>query len=936
MAVAIRRRLHWSLRQKLLVLFVVVSLLPLVSAVAVVVTGGTEEVISELLELQERRAVQASRAVALTVERALAVLGSIAAEKDLLDAAAAAPSSRSARAEATQRLDAAVRRLRSDVTLEFAALRICDGAGRVVAETVPAGAEPAAGGEGWLGSARRGPAVGEVLWCSGHRCVRLAVPMRLPGGAGVLEGLLVTDEVLGHIADVLGSKHSSLVLGPAGEVVMGPCSRERVGSGGAPAASGLGPQALRRARAVFERASSLGGAWGSFLGRDLQGREALVGYARVELPGAVTAARSAEGGPGWWLLSFLPRKRVWAPFRRRLWVPAVAAGVTVLVLAVVGWVVSRSAVRPLEAMTAQARHIAEGHFEERVTPAGSIEFRQLAGAINAMAERLAEVDSLRTEELMERQALLERANRDLQEMNRYKNEFLANVSHELRTPLNTVIGFTELALEGGRAGALSERQRKHLQRVLRAGRQLRDLLGEVLDLSAIEAGRVEVRAETFRLATLLRRVVAEFRSRAAEKGLETALHLSDPGLTVTTDRQKLRQILSNLLSNAVKFTDSGRVEVSAQPLGSMVQISVADTGPGIPPEAKEVIFEPFRQLDGSTTRLHEGAGLGLAICQKLTRLLGGRITVQSTLGEGSTFRLLLPRLLRGTEGEREAEELGRLLTQVPARPRPHTPLVLCVSGDVEVLEELRRLVQDGGYQFLGARTVAEALNRARQLRPACIVTDMVLADADGWEFLELLRADASTAGIPVAVRGYLGDVERGTRLGVGAVLAEPMTEEALRAVLDRLTGVAQHWVWMVDDDPAARALVREFCRGSGFAFRAFASVGEVRRELERARPQVLLVDLLLPGESGWALLEELTASGDTLQFEVAVITARELTPEQERWLARRAVPVIIKSGLTREGFLASLMGLVDWHQVPRAAAAGGSAPPGPSEAHDDV
>ena len=928
MVVAVRRRLRWSLRQKLLVLFVVVSLLPLVSALAVVVTGGTEEVIDELLELQERRAVQSSRAVALTVERALAVLGSMAADEELLEAAAAAAagSAPSAKARASERLSAVLRTLQSDVTLEFDALRGYDQSGRLVAETSSAGAAPAARETAWFVSARRSPVVGEVLRTGGRRGVRFALPLRLPGGTGVLEGVLVTDGVLGHIADVLGSKHASLVVGPGGEVVMGASPRDRPGPTGGSVEGGLGPLALSRLGAAYQRASSSGGRWGSFLGRDLQGREALVGYARVELPVVGAGTGAPEDESGWWLLSFLPRKRVWAPFRRRLWVPAAAVGVTVAVLAAVAWVVSRSALRPLEAMTARARYIAQGHFEERLQPAGSAEFQQVAGAINAMAERLAEVDSLRTEELVERQALLERANRDLQEMNRYKNEFLANMSHELRTPLNTVIGFTELVLERS-AEALPERQRRHLQRVLRAGRQLRDLLGEVLDLSAIEAGRVEVTSETFRLATLLRRLAAEFRPRVAEKGLELALHLTEPALTVTTDRQKLRQVLSNLLSNAVKFTSAGRVDVSARALGSMVQVSVADTGPGIPPEAKEVIFEPFRQLDGSTTRLHEGTGLGLAICQKLTRLLGGRITVESKVGEGSTFSVLLPQVLRPSEGDQDTEELGRLLTQVPTRPHPHTPLVLCVTGEVEHLEDLRRLVQEGGFQFVGARSGGEALSRARRLRPAGIVVDMVLPDVDGWEFLERLRAEASTARIPVAVRGYPGDAERESRLGVGAVLSEPLSGEGLRQVLDRLTGVAQHWVWMVEDDPAARALVREFCGGSGFAFRGFASVAEVRRELERSRPQVLLVDLLLPGESGWALLRELTGPGTPRQFELAVITARELTSEQERWLAERGVPVILKSGLTREGFLASLMGLVDWHQVPRTTSTLGSNPP---------
>ncbi|MFL5402081.1 MAG: PAS domain-containing protein, partial [Gemmatimonadales bacterium] len=501
-----------------------------------------------------------------------------------------------------------------------------------------------------------------------------------------------------------------------------------------------------------------------------------------------------------------------------------------------------------------------------------------------------------------------------------KSNFLANMSHELRTPLNAIIGFSEL-LQDQTFGSLNEKQGRYVNNVHTSGRHLLQLVNDILDLAKIEAGRLVLEPESIDLKVLLGDMQRGLEPLAVAKRQHFVLEVPE-NLTLIADRGKLKQVLYNLLSNAIKFTpEGGRVGVRASPVQHdhgqpQIEVAVWDTGIGIAADDLPRLFLEFEQLDSSYVREQEGTGLGLALTKRLIEAHGGRIWVESAVEKGSTFTFVLP-------GSRP---LGDVVSaQVsPARPGRHEerPLILVVEDESTGRELLTHYLVENGYAVSYASTGAEALERARRLQPAAISLDILLPDEHGLEVLGKLRADPQTKNIPVIVVSITDDRELGLSAGAAAWLVKPVQRRQFIDALDNLmpngTANGNRLALVVDDDAEAVELATDILRQRGFeVLQAFGGSEGLSVALERL-PALIILDLSMPGVSGFTVAQQLRANPRTRHTPILVSTALDLTAAERESLLRHVQTIVPKSGV--DGILDALLRL---GLVPRTATGAG-------------
>jgi len=504
-----------------------------------------------------------------------------------------------------------------------------------------------------------------------------------------------------------------------------------------------------------------------------------------------------------------------------------------------------------------------------------------------------------TDELARREVLLE-ANRALEQArdaavsaSRAKSEFLANMSHELRTPLNAIIGYAEMLMED-----VAESTQTHvdLKRIRNAGTHLLTLINDVLDISKIEADRVELTYHRFPLVDLINDVSATVEPLARNNGNRFEL-VADASLgTIYVDRTRLRQVLLNLLSNAFKFTKQGlvRIEVARVADGgaSAFEIQISDTGIGISEAQQQKLFRPFVQADSSTTREFGGTGLGLVISKRLTEMMGGTITLSSTVGKGSVFTLRLP-----ADGDDNVEILR-------IARRDSQKLVLLVDDNPETLDLFRRSLAKRGFAVISAESGARGVELALTAHPDAIVLDVKMPGMSGWEVLSRLKLDAVTAAIPVIMMTVLHQKEIGQTLGAADYLIKPIEPERLVETLRRHTVNPSAKVLVVEDDEPTRDLIRRTLENRGNIV-SEAGNGQIALDsLEVDRPDVVVLDLMMPVMDGFGFLHALRADPRFTELPVIVATARTLDEAERRDLAHTAQQVIEKSAHTRHELIA--------------------------------
>ncbi|MFP4483036.1 MAG: ATP-binding protein, partial [Thermovirgaceae bacterium] len=405
----------------------------------------------------------------------------------------------------------------------------------------------------------------------------------------------------------------------------------------------------------------------------------------------------------------------------------------------------------------------------------------------------------------------------VEEANRLKSEFLSNMSHELRTPLNSILALSRLMKD--QPASSPEEQLEYLGIIERNGRQLLELINDILDLSKIESGRMDLRVEEISVPALIGDITEAFRPMAEEKGISLEEETEKPLPVLESDQSRLRQILRNLLGNAIKFTEEGWVTISAASEGEYLRIDVSDSGVGIPEDQLETIFDEFRQIDGSAARRYEGTGLGLAIARKSARLLGGKIAVRSKVGEGSTFTVTLPWRLETEDGKSHFEAAQSRSHEAETRPalaaRPGG-VVLIIDDEEAVRKKLALMLEKRGYRTLGAASGEEAVRLAKEHHPDVITLDIVMPGADGWEVLQHLKSSEETSDIPILVVSVSEERETGFALGAVGYLTKPVDPQRLFTEIDSLAKNRPKRVLVVDDNPIDRKELSRVLSRKGF------------------------------------------------------------------------------------------------------------------------
>ncbi len=497
-----------------------------------------------------------------------------------------------------------------------------------------------------------------------------------------------------------------------------------------------------------------------------------------------------------------------------------------------------------------------------------------------------------SEQLKNKAAELAFQKEKAEESTRLKSQFLASMSHELRTPMNSILGLTELILDKAQLGG---KNKERLEVVLRSGKRLMSLINDILDLSKIEAGKMEIREEDLLLEELIEEVANTATPLALEKGLSFNVKRNcNTRLVLNTDRGKVAQVLINLIGNAIKFTEKGKIELLvALNTDKELQFTVSDTGIGISDEDKKVIFEEFRQLDGTTSRKFGGTGLGLAISKKILGLLGGKIWVASIEGEGSVFSFTIP--IKYVPVKSIVEPFPINIETL--RKNSKNP-ILIIDDDPEVRYTIGQYLISRGYKVIFADSGEAGIKLAIENQPFAITLDLLLPSRDGWSILKELKENSETKNIPVILISIIGDKNLGYGLGAFEYFIKPISAEKLLSTFSKLESLANKRIQkivIVDDDELEfdkykdefkdDNITIEFIKDSEYAFNKIAEV----------QPDLVILDLMMPKVDGITLSNKLKSNSKTKHIPIIISTAKDLTEEEHKSLKEIVEDITIKS-----------------------------------------
>ena len=512
--------------------------------------------------------------------------------------------------------------------------------------------------------------------------------------------------------------------------------------------------------------------------------------------------------------------------------------------------------------------------------------------------------------------------------NRTKSLFLANMSHELRTPLNAILGFSEMLQEEAVERHLDDFN-ADLQKISTAGRHLLGLINDILDLSKIEAGKMELSLESFDITALIAEVASTIERQAVKNG-NTLEVICPPGIgSMRADLSKVRQGLFNLVSNAAKFTHDGAIKVEAERQlrdgSEWITFRVSDTGIGLSAAQLVRLFQPFTQADASTTRRFGGTGLGLALTRRFCQMMTGDVTVHSVPGEGSVFTITLPATIQDTSDVDDPRPELSQLTGLPVEPddeslpEPRT-CVLVIDDDPLQRDLMQRYLGREGYTVRTASGGAQGLRMARTMLPAAITLDVMMPDMDGWSVLSALKADLTLRDIPVIMLTMVDDPVRGFTLGASDYATKPVNRQRISQILRKYTCLHPPCpVLVIDDDATARSLTRAMLEKEGWAVTEAENGIEAMRMMEQERPSLIFLDLMMPEMDGYAFAAEVGRHPEWRSIPIVVVTAQDLTHEDRRRLNGHVETILRKHGDSRESLLEQVRDLLAGSKAARIA-----------------
>ena len=480
-----------------------------------------------------------------------------------------------------------------------------------------------------------------------------------------------------------------------------------------------------------------------------------------------------------------------------------------------------------------------------------------------------------------------------EESTHMKSQFLANMSHELRTPMNSILGLTELILD---SSSIKGKNKERLEVVLKSGKRLMNLINDILDLSKIEAGKMEIREEQVLLDELIEDAENSITPLTKNKNIEFRINKkTNTNVHITTDKGRVTQVLMNLLGNAVKFTEKGYVELSiSAPDNEILKFDIADTGIGMSQSDLQIIFDEFRQIDGTTSRKYSGTGLGLTICRKIADMLKGKISVQSEIGKGSTFSFSIPLKIMDIRAEKPEEPKVNIETLLKNRKHP----ILIIDDDPEIRYTIGQYLISRGYEVVYAEDGEQGLEKAVKLQPFAITLDVMLPKKDGWNILKEFKENPATRDIPVILISVMGDKNLGFGLGAFEYFVKPISSEKLLNAFTKLENLAKKRIERIviidDDEMEFEKFSRAFKNDNVRIEYVNDSLLAYNKILE-IQPDLIILDLLMPNMDGITLSHKLKSSKETRHIPIIISTAKDLSEDERSLLNDTVEEITVKS-----------------------------------------